>query len=79
MSCSPFVTYHVRQEAKTRVHWVQIYDPLGSPVLSSAMAALPIVLLLGLLLAGVSAPRAALARIIQEFGEFLGLLEHLSC
>jgi lactate permease len=39
--------------------WVQIYDPLGSPWLSTLVAAAPIVVLLGLLVAGQSAPRAA--------------------
>jgi lactate permease len=40
--------------------WTQVYDPLGSPWLSTAVAALPIVLLLGSLgLFGWSAPRAA--------------------
>jgi lactate permease len=42
--------------------WVQVYDPLGNPWLSTLVAALPIVLLLGLLASGrVSAPMAALA------------------
>ncbi len=40
--------------------WVQVYGPLG-PVLSPLVAGVPIVLLLGLLVAGASAPRAALA------------------
>jgi lactate permease len=41
--------------------WTQIYDPLGSPLLSTLVAALPIVLLLGSLgLLGWSAPKAAL-------------------
>ena len=44
------------------------YDPLGSAVLSSAIAALPIVVLLGLLLSGVPAPRAALAGLVGRFG-----------
>ncbi|MBN1394586.1 MAG: lactate permease LctP family transporter [Pirellulales bacterium] len=43
------------------MQWVQVYDPLGSAVLSPAMAGLPIIVLLGLLVSGVSAPRAALA------------------
>jgi lactate permease len=41
--------------------WVQVYDPLGSAWLSTLLAAAPIVVLLGLLVAGQSAPRAALA------------------
>src|SRR5260221_7835582 len=43
----------------TNLDWVQLYDPLGSPWLSTALAAVPIVALLGLLVAGQSAPRAA--------------------
>jgi lactate permease len=39
--------------------WVQVYDPLGSPVLSTLLAAAPIVVLLGLLVLGVAAHRAA--------------------
>ncbi|HLA83662.1 MAG TPA: L-lactate permease [Thermoguttaceae bacterium] len=41
------------------MEWTQVYDPFGSAWLSSAVAALPIVLLLGLLAVGISAPRAA--------------------
>jgi lactate permease len=42
--------------------WTQTYDPFNAPVLSTIVAALPIVLLLGLLATGrVSAPMAALA------------------
>src|SRR5262245_7806524 len=42
--------------------WTQNYDPLGSAVLSTLLAALPIVLLLGLLATGrVSAAMSALA------------------
>jgi lactate permease len=40
------------------MEWVQVYDPLGSPWLSTAMAAAPIVILLGLLVAGMAAHRA---------------------
>src|SRR5262249_5191199 len=41
--------------------WTQNYDPFGSPLLSTLVAALPIVLLLGLLATGrVSSPWAAL-------------------
>jgi lactate permease len=39
--------------------WVQVYDPLGAAWLSTLLAAAPIVVLLGLLVAGQSAPRAA--------------------
>jgi lactate permease len=42
------------------MEWTQSYDPFGSPWLSTAVAALPIVLLLGSLgLLGWSAPKAA--------------------
>jgi lactate permease len=44
--------------------WVQVYDPLGSPWLSTLMAAAPIVVLLGLLVIGQSAPRAAAAGLL---------------
>jgi len=50
------------------VDWVQIYDPLGSAWLSTAMAALPIVVLLGLLVIGQSAPRAAVAGLVVALG-----------
>lgn len=43
------------------MEWVQVYDPLGSSWLSTLMAAIPIVALLGLLVAGVAAHRAAMA------------------
>ncbi len=41
------------------MEWVQVYDPLNSPFLSTLLAALPIVLLLGLVASGVSAPLSA--------------------
>lgn len=41
------------------LEWVQNYDPLGWPFGSTLLAALPILFLLGLLVAGWSAPRAA--------------------
>jgi lactate permease len=44
--------------------WVQVYDPLGSAWLSTLMAAAPIVVLLGLLVIGQSAPRAAVAGLL---------------
>ena len=45
--------------------WTQVYDPFGNPWLSTLVAALPIVLLLGLLATGrVSAQMAALAGLI---------------
>jgi lactate permease len=39
--------------------WTQVYDPLGSPAASTLLAALPIVLLLGLLASGRVAAHAA--------------------
>jgi lactate permease len=43
------------------MHWTQNYDPFASPVLSTLVAAIPVVLLLGLLATGrVHAPMAAL-------------------
>ncbi len=48
--------------------WVQVYDPLGSPWLSTLMAAAPIVVLLGLLVAGQPAPRAALIGLLVAMG-----------
>jgi lactate permease len=48
--------------------WTQIYDPFGIPWLSTVVAALPIVLLLGLLATGrASAPAAALAGLVAAF------------
>ena len=46
------------------MQWVQVYDPLGSVWLSTLTAAAPIVVLLGLLVAGQSAPRAAAAGLL---------------
>src|SRR5262245_5356684 len=48
--------------------WVQVYDPLGSPFWSTVLAALPVVVLLGLLAGGVSAAKCA----------FLGLVTALA-
>jgi lactate permease len=42
------------------VSWVQVYDPLGSPLASTLLAAAPVCLLLGLLVWGVAAELAAL-------------------
>jgi lactate permease len=46
------------------VEWVQVYDPFNSALLSTLMAGLPIILLLGLLLCGVFAPRAAATALV---------------
>jgi lactate permease len=53
--------------------WVQNYDPLGSAALSTTAAGLPIVVLLGLLVWGVSAPRAALAGLVAALGVAIGV------
>jgi lactate permease len=48
--------------------WTQNYDPCASPVFSPLVAALPVVVLLGLLATGrVSAPRAALAGLVTAW------------
>jgi lactate permease len=48
--------------------WTQNYDPFGSSVLSPLAAALPVVVLLGLLATGrLSAPRAALAGLVTAW------------
>jgi lactate permease len=48
--------------------WTQNYDPFGSPILSPLVAALPVVVLLGLLATGrVSAPKAALAGLVTAW------------
>ena len=48
--------------------WVQVYDPLGSPLWSTVLAALPIIALLGLLAGGLDAPKSALAGLITALG-----------
>ncbi len=48
--------------------WIQVYNPLGWTWLSTLVAALPIVMLLGLLALGASAPRAALAGLAAALG-----------
>ena len=55
------------------MEWVQNYDPLGSAALSTAAAGLPIVVLLGLLVLGIPAPRAALAGLIAALGVAIGV------
>jgi lactate permease len=57
------------------MEWVQAYDPLGSAVWSPLVAGLPIMVLLGLLVAGVSAPRAALAGLLAAIGVALGVFK----
>ncbi|MFO0959446.1 MAG: L-lactate permease [Isosphaeraceae bacterium] len=53
--------------------WTQNYDPLGSWPLSTALAALPVVALLGLLMTGkVNAWQSALAGLIVAFGIAVG-------
>jgi lactate permease len=48
--------------------WTQNYDPFGSPLFSPLVAALPVVVLLGLLATGrVSAPGAALAGLVTAW------------
>ena len=44
--------------------WVQVYDPLGSPLWSTLLATLPIIALLGLLAGGLDAPMSALAGLV---------------
>jgi len=46
------------------VTWVQVYDPIGSAWLSTLLAGLPIVVLLGLLIAGMAAHRAAVLGLV---------------
>ncbi len=51
------------------MEWTQVYDPIGSPWLSTFVAALPVVLLLGSLgLLGWSAPRAAALGLASALG-----------
>jgi lactate permease len=57
------------------VEWVQNYDPLGSAIWSPAAAGLPIVVLLGLLVWGVSAPRAAVAGLATALGVAIGVFK----
>lgn len=46
------------------MEWVQVYDPCGAVVISTLLAALPVVTLLGLLVGGCSAPKSALAGLL---------------
>ena len=52
----------------TAAEWTQVYDPLHSAFLSTAMAAAPIVVLLGLLMLGVAAHRAAFLGLATALG-----------
>lgn len=58
--------------------WVQFYNPLGSAWLSTLAAAVPLVLLLGLLLLGTSAPRAALSGLLAAFAVAV-FVYHMPC
>ena len=44
--------------------WVQVYDPVGSPLVSTLLAGLPIIALLGLLAAGLDAAKSALVGLL---------------
>ncbi len=57
------------------MQWVQVYNPLGSSWLSSLVAGLPILVLLGLLVRGTSAPRAAMAGLAVALGVAIGVFE----
>jgi lactate permease len=48
--------------------WVQVYNPLSNAWLSTLLAGAPIVVLLGLLVVGQSAPRAAVAGLLVALG-----------
>jgi lactate permease len=56
---------HAARRLKRLMHWIQNYDPFGSPLLATVLAALPIILLLGSLATGrVPAPMAALIGLV---------------
>ena len=57
------------------MEWVQNYDPLGSAIWSPLTAGLPIFVLLGLLIAGVPAPQAALAGLITALVVAIGVFK----
>ena len=59
--------------------WIQVYDPLGQPLLSAAVAAAPIVVLLGLLLRGTSAPRAASAGLATALAVAMFVFQMPAC
>jgi lactate permease len=54
------------------LEWVQVYDPLDSAWLSTLLAATPIVVLLGLLVLGQPAPRAAVAGLTVALAVAIG-------
>ncbi len=56
------------------MEWTQVYDPTGSAVLSTIVAAMPIVVLLGALgVFGISAPRAAAAGLLTALAVAIGV------
>lgn len=57
------------------MEWVQAYNPLGQPMLSSLAAGLPIVVLLGMLVVGYSAPRAAMSGLAVALAIAIGLFK----
>ena len=57
------------------MEWVQHYDPLASAVWSPLVAALPILVLSGLMLAGVAAPRAAICGLATALAVAVGAFE----
>jgi lactate permease len=57
------------------MEWLQNYDPLSSPLLSTVVALLPLAVLLGLLaLAGQSAARAAVAGLVTALVVAIGVV-----
>ena len=58
------------------MEWEQVYDPLGSPLLSTLMAGLPIVVLLGLIVCGVSAHRAAVLGLLAALAIAIWRIRH---
>jgi lactate permease len=55
--------------------WVQVYDPLRSAIWSPLTAGLPILALLGLLLCGASAPKAAAAGLATALAVAVGVFK----
>jgi lactate permease len=59
------MTFFHPHKVRSPMAWIQVYDPLGAPLLSTIVAALPIlVLLLGLAVFEWRAPVAALAAVV---------------